>query len=76
MSKTRLGDNPHSSNLVQAYRGLEHDPSQGLVTTTLSAAITFVEALELREQAAFLEGYRDSSVWEEGKAGRHMEKAK
>ena len=56
---------------------LEHDPSRGRVTTTLSAAITFVMALELREQAAFPEEYGDPSVLEEREGpGKHMEIAK
>ena len=52
---------------------LDHDPSRGHVTTTLSAAVTFVVALELRERAAFPDEYRDPSVWEEYNGpGSHM----
>ena len=54
----------------------EHDPSRGHVTTALSAAITFVMALESRERAAFPEEYRDPSVWEEKDGpGSHMKLA-
>ena len=52
---------------------LEHDPSRGHVTTTLSAAFSFVMALESRERAAFPEEYRDPGVWEERDGpGSHM----
>ena len=38
------------------------DHNNGLVTTTLSAAMDFVTALELREEKAFPESQRDSSI--------------
>ncbi|CAD6587499.1 MAG: hypothetical protein ASARMPRED_003166 [Alectoria sarmentosa] len=43
--------------------------SDNLVTTTLSSAIDFVMALELREQNAFPESHRDPSVVDERMAG-------
>ena len=49
--------------------------SDNLVTTTLSSAIDFVMALELREQNAFPESHRDPSIVDErmGGSGTNME---
>ena len=51
--------------------------SDNLVTTTLSSAIDFVMALELREQNAFPESHRDPSIVDEriGGLGTNTEKA-
>ena len=49
--------------------------SDNLVTTTLSSAIDFVIALELREQNAFPESHRDPSIVDErmGASGTNTE---
>ena len=41
-----------------------HD-SDNLVTTTLSSAVDFIMALELRQQNAFPESHRDPSIVDE-----------
>lgn len=62
---------------------LESDKSMGyhnddLITTTLSAAIDFVTALETREEKAFPENQRDSSIIDQRGAdpGHHARQAK
>lgn len=54
------------------------DEDSKIIATTLSAAIDFITSLELREQTAFSESQRDSSVMDERGAdpGYYMKQAK
>ena len=62
---------------LESDKSLGH-PDDDLVTTTLSAAIDFVIALELREEKAFPEKQRDPSIIDEkgGDPGWHTKQAR